>query len=328
MDRPAKKKNRLTAVHLIPRSISDLIQAAATTGSGPSLKYLGADIVAGQWGAWSPIGAEAIAGGYEVASKLMGADQYTVWHTDTTGNDTVNITGIVSGTSATLESLETSFQQDLNGDGTIGLPPTAALASIPPAGASFSIANETAIAITTNTCTLDQTGTELFVGSSEANSSVSIGDGSTGTMLGQTTASSTGAWSMTVETPLNATHSLSLTATDSAGHTEFANVVAGTKGNDTITASAANETLFGNGGSDTFVFGSSFGKQVIADFQTTTSNHDVIQFNQDVFRDLAAVLDHAAQVGSDVVITADAHDTVTLHNVLLASLQHNDFHFV
>jgi len=29
---------------------------------------------------------------------------------------------VVSGTSATLENLETSFHQDLNGDGTLGIP--------------------------------------------------------------------------------------------------------------------------------------------------------------------------------------------------------------
>ena len=33
-----------------------------------------------------------------------------------------NITGLVAGNSVALESLETTFQQDLNGDGTIGIP--------------------------------------------------------------------------------------------------------------------------------------------------------------------------------------------------------------
>src|SRR5262245_59538067 len=36
-------------------------------GSGPSLKYAGADVVAGQFGAWAPIGAEQTTSGYEVA---------------------------------------------------------------------------------------------------------------------------------------------------------------------------------------------------------------------------------------------------------------------
>ena len=56
------------------------------SGSGPSLKYAGADYVAGQFGAWTPIGAEQTASGYEVAWKVTGADQYTVWNTDSSGN--------------------------------------------------------------------------------------------------------------------------------------------------------------------------------------------------------------------------------------------------
>jgi len=52
----------------------------------------------------------------------VGADQYSAWATDSNGNYTGNIIGVVSGTSGTLESLETSFHQDLNGDGVIGVP--------------------------------------------------------------------------------------------------------------------------------------------------------------------------------------------------------------
>ena len=63
----------------------------------------------------------ATATGYEVAWKVTGADQYTVWNTDSSGNYISNAIGVVSGSSTALESLETSFQQDLNGDGTIGL---------------------------------------------------------------------------------------------------------------------------------------------------------------------------------------------------------------
>ena len=92
-------------------------------GSGPSLKYAGADFVAGQFGAWAPIGAEQTASGYEVAWKVTGADQYTVWNTDSSGNF-ISSTAALSGTSSALESLETSFHQDLNGDGVIGLPTT------------------------------------------------------------------------------------------------------------------------------------------------------------------------------------------------------------
>ena len=91
--------------------------------SGPSLKYLGADYVAGQFGTWAPVGAEKTATGYEVAWKDASSGQYMVWNTDNNGNFVSNIFGSpVSGTNATLEALETSFHQDLNGDGQIGVP--------------------------------------------------------------------------------------------------------------------------------------------------------------------------------------------------------------
>ena len=78
-------------------------------------------------GSWAPGRRSAqkqTATGYEVAWKLAGADQYTVWNTDSNGNDTTNTIGTVSGSSTALESLETSFHQDLNGDGVIGVPTT------------------------------------------------------------------------------------------------------------------------------------------------------------------------------------------------------------
>ena len=57
-----------------------------SSGTGPELKYGGAAVVAGQFGSWAPIGAEQTASGYDVAWKNPGADQYTVWSTDSSGN--------------------------------------------------------------------------------------------------------------------------------------------------------------------------------------------------------------------------------------------------
>ncbi len=76
--------------------------------------------MAGQFGGYAPIGVEATTGGYEVAWKVAGVDQYSVWATDSNGNF-ISFSGY-SGTSTALESLETSFHQDLNGDGVIGIP--------------------------------------------------------------------------------------------------------------------------------------------------------------------------------------------------------------
>ena len=83
----------------------------------------GAPVVSDQT-SWTPIGAVQTATGYEVVWQLTGADQYTVWNTDSDGNFVSDPLGVVSGTSYALESLEASFQQDLNGDGTIGLTTT------------------------------------------------------------------------------------------------------------------------------------------------------------------------------------------------------------
>ncbi len=57
-----------------------------SAGTGPELKYGGAPFVAGQFGAWTPIGAEQTSTGYEVAWKVAGTDQYTIWDTDSNGN--------------------------------------------------------------------------------------------------------------------------------------------------------------------------------------------------------------------------------------------------
>ena len=93
------------------------------TNNGPSLKYAGTPFTAGQFGAVSPIGAEQTASGYEVAWKVDGADTYGIWNTDTNGNYVSSPAGGLAGASATLENFETSFQQDLNHDGVIGVPP-------------------------------------------------------------------------------------------------------------------------------------------------------------------------------------------------------------
>ena len=100
-----------------------------STGTGPELQYGGAAWVAGLWGSWTPVGAEVTASGYEVAFKLGTSGLFTVWNTDANGNLISTAIGSVYGDSPALESLETSFHQDLNGDGTIGIPPTTVIES-------------------------------------------------------------------------------------------------------------------------------------------------------------------------------------------------------
>ena len=90
-------------------------------GTGPSLKWSGLDFYAGELGGWTPIGVEKTSTGYEVAWKVAGADQYTLWSADTTGNSVSGLIGVVSGSDVGFEAFENSFQEDLNGDGTIGI---------------------------------------------------------------------------------------------------------------------------------------------------------------------------------------------------------------
>jgi len=98
-----------------------------STGTGPELIYGGAPVVVGQSAPWAPIGAEVTSTGYDIAWHEAGTDQYSIWSTDGSGNFISFLTGAVSGTSSTLESYETIFHQDLNGDGVIGIANTTVL---------------------------------------------------------------------------------------------------------------------------------------------------------------------------------------------------------
>lgn len=95
----------------------------AAAGSSMILKNGGTAVVAGQLGAWAAVAAEASSNGYLVAWKIPSTGQFAVWNTDSNGNFVSNYLNKVSGADPALESSETLFHQDLNGDGVIGLPP-------------------------------------------------------------------------------------------------------------------------------------------------------------------------------------------------------------
>ena len=174
------------------------------SGSGPSLKYGGTDVVAGQFGAWTPIGAEQTANGYEVAWKVTGADQYTVWATDSSGSYiSNNVAGApgVAGTSSALEMLEPSFHQDLNSDGLIGT--TAALRVMITAPTDGSTLSGT-VTITANVSdNVGVAGVQFYLD---------------GALLGteDTTAPYSVSWNTTTAT--NASHTLLARASDAAGN--------------------------------------------------------------------------------------------------------------
>jgi serralysin len=153
-------------------TVADHIYYLTSGGSGPSLKYFGATVGFGASGAFAPIAAERTATGYDVAWKITGADQYLVWNTDADGNFLNYLTDVVSGSSNALESIETTFHQDLNGDGVIGIPVAAATISpaAMPAGDQFVFNPAVASDVASN----DSNGFELdnlFAGLAGNNSS-------------------------------------------------------------------------------------------------------------------------------------------------------------
>src|SRR5581483_3030766 len=115
-------------------------QYFVNSGSGPiSLQYNGAPVTVGEFGGRVPIGAVQTATGYDVAWKLPGTNQFTIWSTDSSGNKTASIVGAVAGNNSALETSEPIFNQDLNADGVVGLfaaPGTTMQISTPLSGAS------------------------------------------------------------------------------------------------------------------------------------------------------------------------------------------------
>ena len=103
---------------------NDYYLLAAGTTSGVELSYLGLPVTPSFMGTWSPLGAVATQSGYDVAWKNSVTGTYQVWSVNSNGAFTGNLlsAGGSSGSSAALEKLETTFGQDLNGDGTIGVP--------------------------------------------------------------------------------------------------------------------------------------------------------------------------------------------------------------
>jgi Ca2+-binding RTX toxin-like protein len=104
--------------------------------------------------------------------------------------------------------------------------------------------------------------------------------------------------------------------------------LSGLDGNDLLSGNGGNDALSGGAGNDTFVFDAGFGIDTISDFQAGAGATDVIQLDQALFADFAAVMAAAQQVGSNTVITYDAGNTITLTGITMAALTSDDFQFV
>jgi hypothetical protein len=306
-----------------------------STGTGPELKN-GAAVTAGEYGAWTPIGAEQTSGGgYDVAWKLSGADQYAVWATDSNGNYVSSPVGDVSGTSTALESIETVFHQDLNGDGVIGVPSSTS----PATAASSALATFTGSILTLEASStfsgqiVGFAGDGTLKGSDQIdlrgmnyNSIHSAYDGSTG-ILDVTDGTNT--------TDLQFFGNYSQANFKFADDGSGGSIVYAQTGSSQPSISGGNAPPIlaaGNGvstaGQDTFVFASNFGQVTIANFAPAT---DTVQISKTVFANIDALLaaTHDDSHGN-AVITDAAHDTITIQNVTTAQLQahQGDFHLV
>ncbi|MDB5418692.1 MAG: hypothetical protein JWP50_2111, partial [Phenylobacterium sp.] len=111
-------------------------------------------------------------------------------------------------------------------------------------------------------------------------------------------------------------------------------VLAAGVGNETLTAGNGPDVFLAGWGKDvmnaghgpdTFEFDhNGFGSVTINNFEP---GHDTLAFRASAFSNLTA-LPQMVQVGQDVVITVDAHDTIILHGVAMNSLRASDFSFI
>ncbi len=106
-------------------------------------------------------------------------------------------------------------------------------------------------------------------------------------------------------------------------------VLVGGNGNDTLFAGSGSDYLKGDAGDDRFVFDATFQTSLVIDFTPGAgpSGHDVIQFAAATFADFADAMAHAVQDGANTVFTDAGGHTLTLANVLKASLVADDFTF-
>jgi serralysin len=303
-------------------------------GVGPELKYGSAALTVGEFGNIAPIGAVQTAGGYDIAWQIPGTNEFTFWTTDSNGNYTSNITGLVTGADATLKSLELTFNQDFNGDGVIGILQTASLAA--------AAAGPDSIPFTGSTLTLDASaafsarivgfsGEGTLPGSDQIdlrgmsyNSTHSTYDGATGVLA--------------VNDGTNTTD-LHFLGNYSQGNFKFADDGGG--GSLVYVQNVSSQLSLPGGhaaaiqvvgnnvsiaGQDTFVFASNFGQATISNFAPAA---DTIPISRTVFANITALLGstHDDSHGN-AVITDAAHETITIQNVEQLQVHQGDFHIV
>ncbi len=152
----------------------------SSSGSGPSLKYQGVDFVDGTDGTWAPIAAEKTTTGYQVVWKEASTGLYTAWNTDNNGNYVSHVSsltgstsdGTVSGRSSGFKSLETSFQQDLNGDGQIGTSGATALTQVSSTDQAVATSGKTIVGTDRSDTLISTSGNDIMTGKEGADTFV------------------------------------------------------------------------------------------------------------------------------------------------------------
>ena len=97
--------------------------------------------------------------------------------------------------------------------------------------------------------------------------------------------------------------------------------IKGGAGDDIVDGGEGRDWLFGGTGADSFVFAATYGTDSIHDWQDGIDNIDLTAFG---FTDFATeVLNHASQVGADLVLTFGS-DVLTINNFLLADFDDSD----
>ena len=217
----------------------------------------------------------------------------------------------MSGNNTALKSLEASFNQDLNGDGSI-------------AGSS---GNAPISSVGLTTMYKNWSDIVTIKGVADANSQIKLYDGNTS--LGTVNTAADGTWSFTTSSAVSDTvHTYAAKQIDSSGQVvgTSGNAILGSTGSNTLKGTSGDDIFVGGGQSDTFVFAAHFGRDIIRDFSASGTAQDTIQFSKTVFDNFASVLSHASQDGQDVVISTGS-DTLTLKNTKLSALNSSDFQF-
>ena len=139
------------------------------------------------------------------------------------------------------------------------------------------------------------------------------------------------------------TDKVALSVTDGFGATDTVNFVfnlgsspstpvtlVGTSGKDVIFATGNSDTLTGSGGADQFVFNHTTGAHTITDFSTINDHIDLTALSSIVTAAtlnawLASNVNASTTNPADTLISLGGSETITLHNVLAANVNANDF---